>query len=82
MVGMHPSRSVDFIDIETTTGPDPLFSYGSIYMGRPTMIKDSDSDTPLPHVDLVCSIFRILPGLLIDQWAGRGCGFVAVTYFR
>lgn len=23
MVGMHPSGSVDFIDIETTTGPDP-----------------------------------------------------------
>jgi len=44
------------------------------------MIKDSDSDTPLPHVDLVCSIFRILPGFLIDQWTGRGCGFVASTY--
>ncbi|KAF5352426.1 hypothetical protein D9756_005920 [Leucocoprinus leucothites] len=25
--------------------------YGSLYMGRPTMIKDSDSDVPLPHVD-------------------------------
>lgn len=26
--------------------------YGSVYMGRPTMIKDSDSDTPLPSIDL------------------------------
>ncbi|TFK41823.1 fungal-specific transcription factor domain-containing protein [Crucibulum laeve] len=25
--------------------------YGSIYMGRPTMIKDTDFDTPLPEID-------------------------------
>jgi hypothetical protein len=26
-------------------------SYGSVYMGRPTMIKDGDYETPLPSVD-------------------------------
>jgi hypothetical protein len=50
---MRSRRSVGFL----ITGAGVLiassFSYGSIYMGRPTMIKDNDCDTPEPHVDPV-----------------------------
>ncbi|KXN88828.1 Nitrogen assimilation transcription factor nirA [Leucoagaricus sp. SymC.cos] len=58
--------------------------YGSIYMGRPTMIKDSDSDTPLPHVDSVfdAALWQPLPshGIPYTPTPGRiMSSFVALS---
>lgn len=42
-------------------------SYGSIYMGRPTMIKDSDSDMPLPCIDPVGVLVLRLQGYPLNR---------------
>lgn len=50
---MCTSGPVCLILVFAAEKPEMSRRYGSIYMGRPTMIKDSDSDTPFPYVDPV-----------------------------